>query len=114
MRSPGDPAYKTGTLEVNDETEQLISQIKMILYTRPAEVLGATDFGIDLEGMLFVQNMNEYSLKGMLHDQVLKFIPMAERFQISFDVKFARGTVRDICLIDVRINGNPVFGVIVK
>lgn len=114
MRDPTDPNYKDGIMEVNDDIEMLIAQIKMILYTRPGEVLGAPDFGIALEDQLFVFNINEYALRSMLFDQVQKFVPMAERYHIKFNVQFARGTVKDICLIDVVINGTPMFGVLVK
>ena len=114
MRDPTDPAFKEGIMEVDNEVEMLISQIKMILFTRPGEVLGAPDFGIALEDQLFVFNVNEYTLRSMLFDQLIKFVPLSEKYHVKFDVSFARGTVRDICLIDVRINGNPMFGVLVK
>lgn len=114
MNSPDDAGYKEGILEVTDELRMLIDQIRMILLTKPGEVLGAPDFGVSLEEQLFTFNVNEYTLKSMLTDQVFKFCPLAERYQVTFDVKFARGTVRDICLIDTKINGSPVFGVLVK
>ena len=114
MRSPEDPNYKDGIMEVNDEVEMLISQIKMILYTKPGEVLGAPDFGIALEDQLFVFNLNEYALRSMLFDQVQKFCPLSEKYHIRFNVAFQRGTVRDICLIDIVINGTPMFGILVK
>lgn len=114
MQDPLEGNFKEGILEITDELRMLVDQIRMILFTKPGEVLGAPDFGVSLEEQLFTFNVNEYTLKSMLQDQVTKFVPMAERFQISFDVKFARGTVRDICLIDTKINGSPVFGVIVK
>jgi hypothetical protein len=113
MRDLTDPAYKSGIMEVSDELEMLISQIKMLLYTKPGEVLGAPDVGIDLESQLFVFNINEYALKSMLMDQVLKFVPLADKYHIKFDISFARGTVKDTCLIDVRINGNPIFGILI-
>lgn len=111
MYSPGDPNYKSGIMEINDEVAMLVSQIKMILYTKPGEILGAPDFGIALEDQLFVFNINEYALKSMLLDQVTKFIPLADKYHIKFDISFAKG-VRDTCLIDVVINGNPIFGIL--
>jgi hypothetical protein len=114
MRDPTDPNYKSGILEINDEVDMLVSQIKMILYTKPGEILGAPDFGIALEDQLFVFNINEYALRSMLFDQVTKFVPLSEKYHIKFNINFARGTVRDICLIDVIINGNPIFGMLVK
>ena len=114
MRDKTDPNFKEGIMEVNDEIEMIIGQIKMILYTKPGEILGAPDFGIALEDQLFVFNLNEVTLRSMLQDQVQKFVPLSEKYHIKFDVSFARGTVRDICLIDVKINGNPMFGMLIK
>jgi hypothetical protein len=114
MRDPTDPNYKSGIMEINDEVDMLVSQIKMILYTKPGEILGAPDFGVALEDQLFVFNINEYALKSMLFAQVAKFVPLSEKYHIKFNVTFARGTVRDMCIIDVVINGNPMFGMLVK
>jgi len=114
MLSPEDENYKDGVMEITDELRMLVDQIRMILLTKPGEVLGAPEFGVALEEQLFTFSVNEYTLKGMLTDQVQKFCALAEKYQVTFDVKFARGTVRDICLIDTKINGSPVFGVLVK
>lgn len=115
MRDPQtDPNYKDGILEVSDEIEMLIAELKMMLYTNRGEVLGAPDFGANLEEMLFNFGLNEYSLKQMLRDQTAKFIPRAMNYMVDFEVKFSKGTVRDICLIDIFINNQPAFGVLVK
>lgn len=114
LRDPSDPAFNSGVMEVSDEVEMVISQIKMILFTKPGEILGAPDFGVNLEDQLFVFNANEFNLRSMLEDQVVKFVPLSERYHIRFSVNFVKGTVRDICLIDVHVNGNPAFGLLVK
>lgn len=114
MRDITDPNYKEGILEVSDEIEMLIGQIKMLLFTNRGEVIGAPDFGANLEEHLFTLSLNEYALRQMLRDQTMKFIPMSINYHVDYDIKFARGTVRDICLIDIYINNNPAFGVMVK
>ena len=48
MRSEEDPNYKKGILEVSDNTEEAISQIKMTLLTEKGSVLGDPDFGLDV------------------------------------------------------------------
>jgi len=114
MRDPSDPFYRSEILEVNDEVEMLLGQIKMMLYTNRGEILGAPDFGANLEEYLFTFSVNEYALRKMLMDQTIKFIPLAEKYQVDYDIKFAQGTVRDICVIDIKILNQPVFGVVVK
>lgn len=114
MRDPTDPNYQSGILEISNELEMLINQIRMILFTRPGDILGAPDFGIGLEDQLFSLNVNEYVIKSLLKEQVLKFVPLASKYIVNFNVNFAAGTARDICLIDVLIDGTPQFGVLVK
>lgn len=113
MRNPGDPAYKDGVLEVSDEIEMLISQIKMMLFTRKGEVLGAPNFGVNLEDELFTFKRNEFQIRTMLMDQTQAFIRLAEKYQVYYDVKFSRGTVRDICVITILIDGTKAFSVLV-
>ena len=60
MKDKEDPAYKEGILEISDEVDMIVTQIKMILYTKPGEILGAPDFGVALEDQLFVFNINEF------------------------------------------------------
>jgi len=114
MRDPTDPYYKAGVLEVNDELQMLVGQIKMMLFTNRGEVLGAPDFGANMEEQLFTLNLNEYALRSMLRDQTLKFIPLHTKYQIDYEVRFLRGSIRDICVVDVRINNIPAFGVVIK
>lgn len=113
-RYPTDPAYKQFTLEVTDEIEALLGQIRMILMTNQGEVIGAPDFGANLDELLFTLNYNEYSLRSTLYDQLQKFCPLAQKYQVKFDVKFAQGTVRDMCLIDIYVDGGKAFGVLFK
>jgi hypothetical protein len=114
MRDPDDPDYKADLMEISDELEMLISQIKMLLFTRRGEVLGAPDFGAGLDDLLFTQNVNEFGLRSALMDQTMKFIPLAEKYGVDYSVKFSRGTVRDICFIDVKILDQSAFGIVVK
>jgi len=113
-RGPNDPNYKANQLETNDEIEMLLGQLRMILFTNRGEVLGAPDFGVNLEEALFSLDFNEYSLRSMLHDQIMKFCPLAEKYRVRFDVVFAKGTIRDICLIDIYVDGSKAFGILVK
>jgi len=113
MRDPSDPNYQSGMLEISNEIEILIAQVKMIINTRKGEVLGDPNFGANLEDLLFTFNLNQYSINSILTDQIKMYCPLGDKYAISFQVNFAKGTVRDICVIDVVINGTPYFGVAV-
>jgi hypothetical protein len=56
-RTDGDAKYEDGRLEISDDLESAIQQIKMTLFTNKGEVLGEPDFGLDIEKYLF-----EYSI----------------------------------------------------
>ena len=43
-------------LELEDEAKQILQQIKIILGTKPGEVMGSPLFGIDIEKYLFRLN----------------------------------------------------------
>ncbi len=111
MREENDPNFKAKLLETSDEIEILIAQIKMILLTDSGDIMGAPDFGMNLEGLLFTFDANEFTLRTNLKNQISKFCPLAQKFNVDFDVKFFRGTVRDIAIIDVLINNTKVFGI---
>lgn len=113
MRDPLDRNYKEGILETSDTLEQLIGQIKMMLFTNRGEVLGAPDFGASLEEHLFTLGFNAASLRSVLRDQTEKFIPMAaaNKYAVDYDVKLVQGESEKMVLIDVKINGRPSFGV---
>jgi len=111
MRNPDDPNYKVSTLEVSDEIEMLITQIKMILLTDQGDVLGAPDFGMSLESLLFTFDANAFTIEQKLRDQMMKFCPLGNRYSVSFDIKFFKGTVQDIGLIDIYIGDKMAFGV---
>ena len=53
FRNADDPNYIEDILEVSDEIEILIYQIKMVLLTNQGEVLGEPKFGGELQKILF-------------------------------------------------------------
>jgi phage baseplate assembly protein W len=62
MRNEYEPGYNSNSLFVVDPYEILLNKIKMILFTRPGEVFGNPDFGIDLESYVFETRINEQQI----------------------------------------------------
>jgi hypothetical protein len=116
MRDPDDRNYVDGVLETSDVQEQLIAQIKMMLFTNRGEVMGAPDFGASLEEHLFTMKFNAASMRSLLRDQTDKFIPMAaaNKYAVDYSIKLVGGQTERMVLIDVKINGRPSFGVGIK
>ena len=66
MRDQSDPLYTAGVLEQSSEIETLLSQIRMIMFTKQGDVMGSYNFGYNLEDNLFMFNVNEDELKNKL------------------------------------------------
>jgi hypothetical protein len=114
MRDPSDPLYTTNTLEQSSEIETLLGEIRMILFTKQGDVLGAYTFGYNLEDNLFLFNLNEADLRNKLLETILYYCPDASSHAVDVSVQFFKGTVRDICLIDIYIDSQKLLGVVVR
>lgn len=114
MRDPSDPLYTENVLEQSSEIETLLGEIRMILFTKQGDVLGHYTFGFNLEENLFLFNLNEGDLRSRLVDAIFYYCPDAKAFNVDVKVQFFRGTVRDVCLIDIYVDGRKSMGVLVK
>ncbi len=113
MRDPSDPLYTPNVLEQSSELETLLGQIRMVLYTKPGDVIGAYDFGYNLEDNLFLFNVNADELRTKLVEAIYRYCPDASRFNVDIQAQFFKGSVRDVCLIDVLIDNRKTLGILV-
>ena len=114
MRDPSDPLYHPGILEQSDEIESLLGQIRMILYTKPGDVLGSYDFGYNLEDNLFLFNLSADELKRKLLQDIYYFCPDASKYSVDIDVQFFKGSVRDACLMDIYVDSRKTLGILAR
>lgn len=105
--------YKLVKYETHDKDVQLVQAIRMLLMTKPGDILGAPDFGIDLEAMVFTLALNENKMTRDIQEKIAMFIPSAQEYKIDVVVGFATGITRDECLIDIIVNNNKQFGLYV-
>lgn len=112
MRSDGDPKFKKGILQVTDETEEAVSQIKMTLLTEKGEVLGEPEFGLDVNRYLFDFDTDPFGLSSQANLQVEKYVSAAKLKNIEITPsKFTDDKDRDVFVLQVNINGDNPFGV---
>jgi len=109
-----DPLYDSNKLEIEDPIESLIGKIKMILYTKPGEILGQPMFGIDLERNLFEFGLNNGGISALITNQINIHIPESGAYDINVRITFVPGSVRDAAFIDIYIDGTRVLGVAAK
>ena len=114
MRDPSDPLYNANILEQSSEIETLLGEIRMLLFTKQGDVLGAYTFGYNLEDNLFLFNLNESDLRNKLLESILYYCPDASNHAVDVAVQFFKGSIRDICLIDIYIDSQKLLGVVVK
>jgi hypothetical protein len=85
FREPGDPRYREDQLEVSDDLESTLQQIRMTLFTNKGEVLGEPDFGVDLEKYLFEFSIDPFSVSLAAAEQINKYVGETRKRRI--DVK---------------------------
>jgi len=100
----GDPNFQTNVVQNNGEIQQLIAQIETMLFTRKRDVLGAPDFGANLEDLVYSLNQNEFQIRNEIENQLANYVPLSKKFRTVVDVEFYKGEVRDICYVDITIN----------
>lgn len=113
-RNENDPKYVNTILETTDAIEALLTKIRMILFTARGEVLGYPNLGLDLDSMLFELNYTGFQIQRDFYAQIALFCPEAKNYKINIEVNFVPGTVRDICYIDIYIDGTKYLGVVAK
>lgn len=114
LRDPSDEYYQENILEHSSELENLLGQIRMILFTKQGDVMGSFEMGFNLEDKLFLFNLNHTQIKVKLLEQIYAYCPDASRYKLDVDVQFFKGSVRDICLIDIIVDDEKRIGILVK
>lgn len=114
LRDPSDPLYAPDILEQSSDIENLLGQIRMIMFTKPGDVLGAYDFGYNLEDNLFLFDVNEEELKTKLLGAIYYYCPDAAAYSVDIKPQFFQGTVRDVCLLDIYIDNRKTLGILVS
>jgi hypothetical protein len=83
LRPESDPAYRPSQLEVYDELESTLQQIKMTLFTRKGEVLGDPNFGVDIEKYLFEFSIDPFALTKDAKDQIDNYVLESKKRTIN-------------------------------
>ena len=113
-RNFNDPQYVYAKLETKDPLEGLLTKIRMLIFTKKGEILGYPDAGLDLDFLLFELNFNAFQLQNEFYAQIAKYVPEQSNYKIDIEVNFVPGTVRDLCYIDIYIDGTKYLGVVAK
>ncbi len=110
-----DQSY-TPIIETEDETEQLLSQIKMVLGTMRGDVLGDPTFGVNIKQYLFNMSYNKEEIEKMITTALISSISYDQtKFTVNIEVDFGKDhtNASDYAVINVSINQRKCLGVMI-
>jgi hypothetical protein len=114
IRDESDPFYDPNMIDYTNEVENVISQIRMILGTKPGEMLGDYNFGVDLEYIIFNTRKSAEELADKIREQINVYVHHSSKISVDVDVNFGdSGRGYDYGIIDILINGSKAIGFLV-
>ena len=107
------PNFQDSRLEVDDALDDLIIKIDQILFTRKTEVLGAPNFGANLDDLIFSLTSNEDLIRDTIGNQIVEYcLAGDDGFAVDVQVKFFKTPARNGCYVDIFVNDKRVVGVL--
>ena len=100
-----------------DETEQILQQIRMVLGTKPGQVLGSYEFGIDLSKFLFRMNYTEEQILYLVNLVIAQNVEYdAAKYQVYATVDYGHNIddTSDYAVIDIVVNQKKCLGILVS
>jgi len=78
-------------------------EISILFSGSPTDVFGNDEDWVDIEKYVFKTNVNASTLESKISNAISRYCPSSEDFTFKVEVKFIRGELSDIGLIDVHI-----------
>ena len=106
MRSENDPKYVDDQIEVYDEMESCISQVRMTVLTNKGEVLGEPNFGLEIEKYLFDFEVNPFALSDDAQAQINGYVTEAKKRKIGTTPSYTEDEKgRKVYALQIEIDG---------
>jgi len=113
-RSPTDPNFKINVLHHSDPIESIISKIRMLFGTRQGQIIGDLNCGLGIEDLVFETRINKLRLEEDIKRQIDLYVSESSNYKIKPEVSFGKAAGYDYCIIDILINNEKTFGILVK
>lgn len=88
MRNEQDPQFIPDQVEVYNELEAGINQVRMTLLTKKGEVLGEPNFGLEVDKYLFEFELDPYGLAEEANSQIQSYVAESRKRQFSVSPGF--------------------------
>ena len=107
------PKYTDKRLEVDDAVQDLILKIENVLFTRKTEVLGAEQFGCNVDDLIFSLTNNEDVIRKTIGNQIVAYCLIGQDgLSVDVEVEFFMTQDHNGCLINIFVNDQRVIGVL--
>jgi phage baseplate assembly protein W len=85
----GHPKFIVNKIVEDDVIRVVIQKYEMLLFTNKGELLGDSDFGCDLQKLLFETRIAKSGVKTIIIEQINKYIPEIRNINYVLDVQFS-------------------------
>lgn len=105
-RTEDDPQFREDQVEVYDDLEACVTQVKMTLLTNKGEVLGEPNFGLQIEKYLFDFDINPFQLSDEANSQMTQYVSESRLRKIDVSPSFTTDDKdRKIYVLHINIDG---------
>ena len=88
---------------LDDELSLAIQEIDMLFNTTCTELIGYPEYGLSIETFLWTLTPTTSELKKYLNDQVKRYCPIAQKFNVDINVEFYQGKFRSVYLVMISL-----------
>jgi hypothetical protein len=82
----------------------------MTIGTSRGDILGTTQFGANVEDMLFITNYNPEAWKYKIREQLEMYSLLAREYKITLNAVSYNDGYKDYGILDIGINGKSIMG----
>jgi hypothetical protein len=111
---PGHPNYKSSNLIEDDLVRIIVQKYEMVIFSKPGDVFGDSDFGADLESLLFDTKVDKSYVEGQITRQIEKYISELVGLDYGLEVQFFEDPERfqDYMEVIFQIKDYEVYAVV--
>lgn len=113
IKALGDPNFDAEQLQADEDIQMLLTQIETLIFTNKGEVMGNTEFGLNIEDYVYSFRYNDTMLQSMISDGISRYCPLSYKYPVSVTVDFTPETERNMVFIDIIIDNNYGIGLYV-
>ena len=113
IKTLGDPNFDADQLQSDDDIQMLLTQIETLIFTNKGEVMGNSEFGLNIEDYVYSFRYNDNMLQSMISEGIYRYCPLSYKYPVNVSVEFTEETERNMVFIDITIDGRYVIGLYV-